>query len=390
MKKYFGTLCAVVAAGCAVTFAGCAPASNSTGGTATNSNWYTSTGYSGIQPTFVEGNANFSKEEIEYEISFEKPVVQNLTYSVEYYLDDEHPHYYKTEFYAKQFSWDMQNIPEGYKNDAVSTEILYYFKTEMRISGKYVYTANGFSSEFENVVETECYFRPAENKLKPVYSKQTAKSATPINITATENVLYMDTECSYETFYNFEFTECTTVVNESRTPIGSAGKGETEKKQYNVVINKLNESKSVFDNSSLYVAIRSFSLADKYSHSINVVLPASKKLNSYTVSGSENSMYPEEENMTEQQKNERAKIVAEMKEKNLLTGDNLETVCASITYNGELSGAAQRVWYAKGAVTTPDNNKGRSTMIKISAPLSYNLGTLNYTLKNIVSTLWNG
>ena len=55
---------------------------------------------------------------------------------------------------------------------------------------------------------------------------------------------------------------------------------------------------------------------------------------------------------------------------------------------GDLSGTTQTAWFA--AITDADKNIGRTTMLKLSVPLSYGLGTLNYTLKTVQSTLWNG
>lgn len=89
---------------------------------------------------------------------------------------------------------------------------------------------------------------------------------------------------------------------------------------------------------------------------------------------------------------ERPIIESELKENKLFVpekdGENekpLETVAIGVQYDGELSGVSQIYWFTK--ITNPINNVGRATMVKMSVPITYSLGTLNYTLQEIQSTL---
>ena len=81
-----------------------------------------------------------------------------------------------------------------------------------------------------------------------------------------------------------------------------------------------------------------------------------------------------------------------LKEKELCAGgeeDLVEASAANISFaGGDLHGTSQTVWYA--SVKDSDNNIPRATMLKLSVPISYSLGTLDYTLNSIESTLWNG
>ena len=56
------------------------------------------------------------------------------------------------------------------------------------------------------------------------------------------------------------------------------------------------------------------------------------------------------------------------------------TVAAEIART-DSKGVTQTVWYA--AITNADNNVSRSTMLKMTMPLSYGLGTLNFVLDKI-------
>ena len=73
-------------------------------------------------------------------------------------------------------------------------------------------------------------------------------------------------------------------------------------------------------------------------------------------------------------------------EGNTVEDAGIPTIAADISFaGGTLAGTTQRVWYA--AVTNADRNQSRSTMVKLSIPLSYGLGTLNFTLTEVESTL---
>ena len=76
-------------------------------------------------------------------------------------------------------------------------------------------------------------------------------------------------------------------------------------------------------------------------------------------------------------------------EGNDIEDKGIQTVAISISYDGgEMSGAPQTVWYA--ALKDADNNTARCTMLKLSIPLPFGLGTLNCSLKEVESTIWNG
>ena len=77
-------------------------------------------------------------------------------------------------------------------------------------------------------------------------------------------------------------------------------------------------------------------------------------------------------------------------EGNAVEDKGVPAVAVTLNYagGGSTNGAAQTVWYA--AIENANNNTARTTMLKLSVPVSYGLGTLNYTLKEVKSTIWNG
>ena len=80
-----------------------------------------------------------------------------------------------------------------------------------------------------------------------------------------------------------------------------------------------------------------------------------------------------------------------MQSNKLFAPENADSRIPSVAVNvnyigGTLYGTTQTIWYA---AINADNNTARTTMLKLSVPLSYSLGTLNFTLNNITSTLWN-
>lgn len=370
MKKIFKITAAVLAAGAAITLAGCsgcAGCNRSVKNSAlTNSNWYTGTSYKGIQPSFIQGseNAEYTKEVIEYTVTHDKATATNNSYSVEYKDGS-----FVTEFYAFKYDWkDNKEYPED------KTEILYRYETELNISVRYALKAEGSqpSEWFTDKVKTISYFRAAGKNLQPVYSRQEIVSHSPAALqAATLENAYDSINVTYENYYNFDCTAVTSVKGEEKKVHGG--------------FDKINSS--LFDNSSLYIAVRSLKLSESLSQTIYLFSAVAEGTSSYALTGSNAALDESEE------KTELKAISEEMKKHGLFipseNRDTIPAVAVNIGYaGGDLHGTTQTAWFA--AIENPDNNTGRATMLKLSVPLPYSQGTLNYSLKEIKSTLWNG
>lgn len=365
MKKFLGVAAAALAAGMAFTLAGCGGCSGCNSKTSNNtltvSNWYTGTGFKGIQPFFIAGdNPDYTKEIIKYDVNFDGSAAANNSYSVNY-----KDGLFTTEFYAARYNWNSANIPENYRTD--KTELLYCYKTELTISVQYK-KGEELSEWFNDSVKTVCMFRAAEFGLKPVYSKQIVKSTSPNGYQASKlQSCYKVIDETYESFYDINCREVTTFNGENKTVYEGINKHRN----------------SVFDNSSLYIAVRSMKLSGNFAQTVDLYSPAAGGFSKYRIAGNESGLADEE----------RKAISTALADKGLYAFKNEEdkgvnTISANVSFaDGELSGTTHKIWYA--AVENTNNNTARATMLKLTVPISYNLGSLNYTLKEVVSTIWD-
>lgn len=195
MKKTAKIIAVAAACACLLGASGCATANNHI---SVDSFWYIDS-YEGIQRTSVlddAENAGRTPEVLLYELKFDKESGGNAAYYVEYFTDDtdfengEHPHYFKTTFYAMSFDWNGDLVNEDYRISSTdeipeedrarmngTEEVVYVLETEMRADGQYVYgpsdtepTADN-SVQFSDYIKTTTYFRSARNTLEPVYSR---------------------------------------------------------------------------------------------------------------------------------------------------------------------------------------------------------------------------
>ena len=375
MNNKVKILVATMAVGMAATMAGCGGCLGCSGcggksetHTLTRSNWFTGTSYNGIQPSFIEGHEKFSPEVITYEVSYDGTNASNAYYEVNY-TDG----VFTTQFYAvKNWSGKVGEIPKDYTPKNVN-EVVYYYRTELTISVQYTMKTGGKAQSdiFNDHVITESYFRAAGKSLQPVYSKQEIKSTSPANYQP-KNLedAYKKIDVTYENFYNDSCTKLLSKTTEN---------GKTEQKEYEK-LNKLDHT--LFDNSSLYIAVRAMKLSSNLSEPVNLFSAAAGGIAEYAIVGSQASLTAQE----------RADYTKALTEKGLYApkndNDKVGATAVTISYaGGNLHGTTQTVWYA--AITDADNNISRTTMLKLSVPLSFNLGSLNYSLKEINSTLWN-
>ena len=373
MNNKVKIIAVTLAVGMAATIAGCGGCSscascnrNATSNTLTRSNWFTGTSYNGIQPSFVEGHEKFSKEQITYDVTYDNKDANNAFVELEYSNGK-----YTTEFYAKKYDWGNVAIPVGYAPENPKDETVYYYRTELTISVKYTMkTGDKASKEFDDHVVTESYFRAAGKALQPVYSRQEIKSTSPASYQpATLEEAYKEIDVVYENFYNYSFTRVTSVTTEN---------GQSEKKEIED-LHKLDHT--LFDNSSLYIVVRSMKLSSNLSETVSLFSAAAGGIDKYAIIGSDAPL-SEDESVLQS-------YTSKLSAKGLFEGDgNVKTTAVNIGYaGGDLHGTSQTVWYA--SITDDDYNVSRATMLKLSVPISFSLGTLNYTLSEVNSTLWN-
>lgn len=376
MKKFKGLGAILLAAGCSVVLAGCGGcfscggcnSCNGCGNTAknvtlTSSNWYTDTYYKGIQPSFRQGNEKFSGEELVFDVQMEDGA--NSSYAVNYANGK-----YKTSFYGAEYDWTAAGIPENYADEKVNTEWLYFYKTEFTADVQYTRGEEN-TDTFKIDIITESWFRSAGQNLQPVYAKQDVVNYIPEAAQATNlDGTYVKVDVLYETYYNYYCTEATVYGTDRATD------GERTQNRY-TNLHKTNNS--LFDNSAMDVVLRSMKLSDGSSSAINIFNGFAGGYADYTISGGNTALTEDE----------KSKISDVMRGAGLLEGDDeLNTVTATVRHTASMPGPAATYWYA--AVADAANNVSRSTPVKISVPLTFSLGVLNYTLSAVDSTLWAG
>lgn len=368
MRKALGILAVTLAAGC-VFAAGCSGCNRNNKNVAPlASNWYTYTGYGNIQPTFIQGETELEyKEKITYDVNFVKPSAGNTTYSVEYKGGT-----YTTEFYAKKFDTEKlvhADHKEGYKGKNI---IAYYYTTEF--SAKVTYTYGSGSKDFDANIFTECYFLSVDDDLRPLYSKEVVKSPSPAVFLANSlESCYTLYDESYESFYTYDGNS---VITEIKNNLD-------EKNNRNEKHSVGGTSNSLFDVTSLDVVLRAL-IGSSFNQTIELYTPLNA-IGSFILSSPDTPVGTDEE---------KAAIASKLQEKGLYKPvivdgkeEGLKTTAVTVTSNAELVGVSQTYWFA--AVTNKRNNVGRATLLKISLPIVFNLGTLEYSIREISSTLWD-
>lgn len=408
MKKTAKIIALTAACACLIGASGCTAATNSL---TVDSYWYIDS-YEGIQRTSIDPEANGRTSEVLlYELSFDGNDGGNGVYRVDYFTDGEdfengeHPHYFKTTFYATGFDWnsdtmqkyalsssDVAELPEEDRQRMDGTEeIVYVLETEMAVSGRYVYggadtEANDENSvQFDDYMRTTTYFRSARNTLEPVYSRQEVHTTSPNALApASADDMCVQLEYEYEVFYNFDCTEATYTYTEE----GEAAEEYT--------VGNLAEHSPLFDNNTIYTVVRGMSLSQSLSTTVSLFTPANFGVFNVNITGgAQAELNPETD----------ADIIAALtaaygqpdipesgdsEEGETEGGD--ETAHSYIYYNpasltaaSELHGTTQTAWFA--AVSDENDNTYRATMLRLAVPLSYGLGTMEYRLAEVVSVL---
>ena len=368
-----------------------------------DSYWYVD-GFEGIQPTSIDPEENGRTAEVLlYNLTFDNESAANNYYRVNYFTDGadfengENAHYYKTTFYATEFDWSSDTVAEGYRMTQADVdslpeadkarmdgtkETVYVLETELKISGEYVF-GNGEATtensvQFSDYINTKSYFRSARNGLEPVYSTQSVHTTTPLALRPlSADEMCEELEYTYTVSYNFECTQAQYTFAED------GAQAETK------TANKLQGTYSMFDNNTLYTAIRGMSLSSSFGATVSLFVPADGGLVNVNITGGGRG-----ELNTETQSGIIKALKDAYGEPEVPESDKEEEDTAShsyLYYNlvsvrlSDSKGAARTAMYS--AVDDEDDNTYRATMLYLNQPLSYNLGRWEFTLDKVVSVL---
>lgn len=368
MKKRFLAAAISVAAGCAVVLSGCAGATQNV--VSLNSNWYADVNFKKFQPTFDSERS----EKIVYAVTHDEKAATNKTYSVKY---DEGT--YTTEFYTVALGKNSDKILDEFREGYGESTTVYCYKTELNVP-KVTFTYKGEPKVFENCDEviTESYFLSVEDRLQPVYARQSVHSVSPnvLNATSLESTYHVY-DYEYTTYYSRDGEQAVTKIN--------GADGGSERRASGL---KGTQS-TLFDATYLDVAVRANKLSPSLSQAISLYLPQSG-VGEFVLQG--NAMGLNETERTDARNlliaNELFKDEKIKDENGNETDKPLNTSAVSVYYNAEFNGRPQTYWFA--AVENPRNNVSRSTLLKIQYSVPFNHGVRNYVIKEIQSNLYNG
>lgn len=386
MKKIFKILAVTATAACLVGLAAC---SSSSGKLSLDSFWYIDT-YPRIQNSAIG-----TREVLVYDVTLDADTQENTTYHIN--LDTEKDHTYTTIFGVGVYNWSNNTfveITETNKSDyatangvyaaGTNEEFVYYYKTELVYSGAYVYdsditvaaTADN-SIAFDNTITTVSCFRSAQDNLEPVYSYTSAHSTVPnSNIPSSVSAMAQELEYEYTVYYSEDCTQATcTYANKLDSSTN-----------YTKTVDVGSDNYTYFDNNQLYAAIRGMNLSSSFSETISLYIPADGGMVDVAVAGSSTAELDSVENATIVNALTAAYGESDLSgsEDEAFTATNhsyIEYTEVSIALTGDYTGVTRTACYT--CVEDENNNQYRATLIYFTNPMSYNLGTLEYTLTEV-------
>jgi hypothetical protein len=273
-----------------------------------------------------------TNEKLEYKVTFEKG--SNASYSVEY---------------------DEGSYTLELKNEQRNGNSVYSLTSRFSISGKF--TVNGETKEFTDEVSSVCYFFNASQAMQPVYSEKKVKSTSPA---AQQATTLSDAYTEYDYTVSCDYNEKCTAVTYAYTDNLNAenNKGDSV---------SLSSSYTTLDNEELFFALRGLSLDDSSSESIYVFNPYTGKQDLLTVASGSAGKSPSALSFVNTENGDEAQE------------STPDCRAISVTRKATMAGTSMGAYYATDNADSGVNDL-RHVMLQMISPLSYNLGTLTYTL----------
>lgn len=230
-----------------------------------------------------------------------------------------------------------------------STERCYKLTNTISISG--TYTVGDKTKPFEDSVESYCYFKTADKLLQPIESFKTVKSTSVIKASGSLDEVIKEYNYSYKIVYDKNCKNATLTYKDLTAT--NPEEKVTEKKN-------IGGSNSIIDNEQIYFVIRGFDLSSSFGQAVSVLNASANKMQNLSITCYE-----------------------ELKDYSAFN-TTISCMKVNIRLNETLSGATQTAYYAKKVDN--NNNTYRNAMVKLETPISYNMGTLVYTLGNYTFT----
>ena len=294
--------------------------------------------------------------------------VEELTYLVEH----EESSFIQKDFY---------NVKYGKEKAGVYTTTLeyltgggYLYKTTLTIDVTFI-LASGESVTKTDTVETEAKFKKAYNSLQPIYSKKVVHAHAPRDseVTALENKYDEEgkiTQVGAFIEYDYEF------FIEYDNDLSGGKLTKTDHSQYHTLGLKDDKKEILFsiddekytylDNEQYLFALRGISSEQLAS--------ASKTVSMYNA-----SLMAMETVATTPSSAAKTKFTFQLNG-GQATEYEIEYVPLTIKSSNKNAGLSQTLWYAK--TTGNNSNQFRNVLLKMSVPMHFGLGTLQYKLQS--------
>lgn len=258
------------------------------------------------------------------------------------------------------FTYDNGKYVTALKSEKLGEKTVYRYTTSLNID--VTYTKNGGEPETKSDwVETEVVFSTIGESLRPITSEKKFVSHTPINSVPA------DSQSCYVR-YAYEVKTTYTDDGERGTSVLTTDFDDEEKK---TVLEgqtfSLGSKYTYLDNEQLLFALRGIS-AETSSTQVNIYSPFAEEKQRVQITFNDDDFGGEF--LISENGSEATKKTIPYQE---------VTVGLKETY----SGASQTLWIAKP--NDVSKNTYRNVILKMETPLSYNFGSLIYTLKSITN-----
>lgn len=305
-------------------------------------------------------SANWNKDTTLKEIDGTLKTIETLVYDVTYEATSTESGYgveYTNGVYQTTLQSDSIALSSGEK------EHCYHLHTQLDLSVTFL--INGQRSEtFQDTMTSDVWFRNVSEALQPVkstksYTSHTPVSGSPESFDTTYYALYT---FSGETVYDNPLSEAT--VKQTFTQRGSdSAEAPKIKKEKTVSVSELN----FFDNEQILFALRALDMSS--AATVKTINPSSPE-NETSISVSAPTAAQRAVNFTLKSGDAEAQQVT----------NSIDAYETSIVYSSSMSGNAQTLVYA--AKTNDKDNTYRNVLLYMETPLSFDMGTLKYSLKS--------
>ncbi|MBQ8320302.1 MAG: hypothetical protein IJX81_05420 [Clostridia bacterium] len=295
------------------------------------------------QNTLGNTGAITGEEVLEYEVNFTDATGFNEEYYSVLYCPEKSGKYVTT-----------------LKNNSSGDGYIYTTRLELDVQ----FAIGSAVEVFTDVVETEMEFKSTLNALQPVRSEKTVLSHTPRNVDATTfEAAYVDYDYTVLTEYDGECNAAVVTYTDRKGTLLS-GKDLPRTSTKTFEIDK--EKYTYLDNEQLLFAVRG--LSSTYLSSQRIV----NIYDAYTSALQEVKLNAESKDSE--------KFSFSINGTPLAADTVVEYTPVKLSLNATNAGAAITAWYA--TTTDPSNNVYRNAMLYMETAVSYNIGSLRYSLKN--------